>query len=181
MQFAGGKLEPNSVSSDSIEIEIASAPSFKPTAVVVFETESDRIHLWSDQLLADSSYKIEVKGIRTVDGKHLKDEKAECSARIRGKDEAKPTIVGRNPEMGRTIIVPQESLKIMFSEPVTIDDGAAKVVIDSTRSVMLRPRLVRGLSYAFVPVDSLPAVTRCSCRDRPRSGHLPPGSGQPRH
>jgi hypothetical protein len=160
LQFAGGKIDHVSVNIDSVAIANSAGRRFAPASLAAFEQENDRLHLWSNDLLADSSYKIYVSGLTSLEGRRLKVDTAGFDVRPRGVDVSKPSVMKRVPPSGRTLMLESETLSVVFSEPVVIQPDAARVVIDSASSISLQSLPLGDLQYGFLPADTLPAGRR---------------------
>lgn len=160
MEFSGGKLDATTINPDSIIISPRSGEIFTPRTAVVFDQQSDKLYFWSDRLLPDSSFHIRVSGLHSIEGRHLNGDTAACDVRLREVDEEKPTVISRTPTADRFLMLPSETLSVVYSEPMTIQASAAKIVVDTTRSVSVRAVPGLGTEYHFIPEDSLPANRR---------------------
>ncbi len=160
MEFSGGKLDAATIDPDSIRISPRSGEIFAPKTMSAFEQESGKLHFWSDRLLPDSSFHIKVSGLHSMEGRHLDGDTAACDVRLREVDDTKPTVISRSPAADRFLMLPSETLRVIYSEPMTIQTGAAKIVVDSTLSIDVRTVAGLGTEYRFVPDDSLPANRR---------------------
>ncbi len=156
MQFSGGKLDASRVSRDSISIRSSTGATFAPLTVMNFVPETDKLHLWSDSLLPDSSYHITIIGMVSLEGRHLAGDTASCDVRLRELDKEKPSIISRTPPDTRSIILPAETLAVVFSEPMTIQPNAASIIVDTALTLSLRSVLHEGTEYQFIPADTLP-------------------------
>jgi hypothetical protein len=160
MEFSGGKLDAATINPDSIRISPRSGEIFKPMTAVVFEQESGKLHFWSDRLLPDSSFHIRVSGLHSIEGRHLDGDTAACDVRLREVDDEKPTVISRSPAADRFLMLPSETLSVVYSEPMMIQSGAARIVADSTLSIGVQAVAGLGTEYRFIPEDSLPANRR---------------------
>ncbi len=160
MEFSGGKLDAATINPDSIRISPRNGEIFAPKTAVVFDQQSDKLYFWSDRLLPDSSFYIRVSGLHSIEGRHLDGDTAACDVRLREVDAEKPTVVSRSPAADRFLILPSETLSVVYSEPIAIQTGAAKIVVDSTLSIGVRAVAGLGTEYSFIPDDSLPANRR---------------------
>ena len=160
MEFSGGKLDAATINPDSIRISPRSGEMFAPKTASAFEQESDKLHFWSDRLLPDSSFHIRVGGLHSIEGRRLDGDTAACDVRLREVDDTKPTVISRSPAADRFLMLPSETLSVVYSEPMTIQTGAVKIVVDTTRAVGVRAVASFGTEYRFIPEDSLPANRR---------------------
>jgi hypothetical protein len=160
IEFSGGKLDVATINPDSIKISTRSGETFTPKVAVAFERESDKLHFWSERLLPDSSYYIRVSGLHSMEGRILDGDTAACDVLLRKADEEKPTVIARSPAADRSLMLPAETLKVVYSEPMAIQPGAARIVVDTTRSIGLRAIANLGNEYHFIPDDSLPVNRR---------------------
>jgi hypothetical protein len=160
VEFSGGKLDEATIIPDSITIAPRNGETFTPDTAIVFNKEPDKLHLWSKRLLADSSFHLKIAGLRSLEGRHLDGDTAACDVRLREVDEDKPTVISRSPAADRLLILPSETLSVVYSEPMTIQPGATKIVVDSTLSIGVRAVTGLGTEYYFFPEDSLPANRR---------------------
>ncbi len=160
VEFTGGKVDGATVNPDSIVITSRSGETFTPKTAVVFEQDASKLHLWSDRLLADSSFYVRISGLRSLEGRHLSGDTAACDLRITKIDEEKPTVMSRTPGPERLLMLPSDTLSIVYSEPAVIQTGAARIVADTTLSLGLRAEAGSGTEYRFVPEDTLPVNRR---------------------
>jgi hypothetical protein len=160
IEFSGGKLDPVTVNSDSIRISSRNREEFAPKAAVVFEREPNKLRLWSERLLPDSTFHVRARGLLSMEGRRLDGDTASCDVLLREADEEKPTVISRSPAADRSLMLPSETLSVTYSEPIAIQNGAATIVVDSTISIGLQAVAGLGTEYRFIPEDSLPANRR---------------------
>jgi hypothetical protein len=160
MEFSGGKLDAATINPDSIRISPRSGETFAPQTATAFELEAGKLHIWSARLLPDSSFNIKISGLHSMEGRHLDGDTSACDVRLREVDEEKPTVISRSPGTDRSLMLPVETLSVVYSEPMIIKPGAAKIVADSTFSIGLQAVAGFGTEYRFIPDDSLPANRR---------------------
>ena len=156
MRFTGGRIEPASLIIDSISIIDEQGMTIISDAVTVIPTEPDKVHVFSHYFRLDSSFTMQIKGLRSLTGQTTETDLVECRITIRNPDDLPPVVVDRNPQAGRSLIIVTESLTVTYSEPVLFTDHAAIIEIDSSSAITLTPIDQGGNSYAFGVDTTLP-------------------------
>jgi uncharacterized protein (DUF2141 family) len=154
MRFTGGQLDPASLSIDSIALTTDSGAAIPISAVMIPPNQPDQVSIWSTRLVLDSSFTATVRGLVNTAGRSVDSAVARCNVRISTVDDVPPQVVGSNPGQGRVVIAPEDSLKVIYSEPVTFDGQAAFVPLDSVSYDYLTPLASEGNTYSFA-LDSM--------------------------
>ncbi len=156
IRVAGQALDPATVIRDSIFITDTLGAEIAIDAAIAFASEGDRIHLFAEQFTEGKSLRFEIRGLRGTEGKRAEDDKLSGSVSIRGLDVEAPIVVERRPAGAVATIYPHDTLRMFFSEPVAIGEGAAWVEVDSVTRVPMS--MVGGVqtSWSFAPSREAP-------------------------
>lgn len=158
VQFAGEPLDPATVVSDSISIVDAEGKVLHPEVVSLLTAEPERVYLWNQALLRDSTYALILRGVRGNAGKRLGGEVCSCAVEYRGVDQVAPVIKERIPAGQTATVYPGDTLRLVFSEPVTVRDSAVIISIDSAQVVFGALTQVAGSTrYKLTTSEVLPA------------------------
>lgn len=149
MRFTGGQLDPASLYMDSIILTTDSGAVLPIAAAMIPPNQLDQVSIWSTQIKLDSSFTATTRGLTNTAGRGVDSALARCNVRISAVDDVPPQVVGSNPDKGRVVVAPEESLKVIYSEPVTFAGEAAFVPLDSLKSVFLQPLALERNVYAF--------------------------------
>ncbi len=157
MQFAGQKLDPATLDRGAISFVDSVGREVPVAAAMIFSAEPERVYLWADSLIADQEYTIHLRGLRGEEGKRLPGDSCFCKFRYRGIDEQAPSVKERSPSGNLSTIYPGDSLKVLFSEPVTIADSALLITIDSVTNLFGHLVAMPGsVTYALSDFTGLP-------------------------
>ncbi len=160
MQFSGGKLDPESVNADSIDVLTTQFELSAPISATVTEKEPDKLFIWSQRFIGDSIVTVTAHALRGQDDKRVDSTTTECTIRIRGLDTEPPDVLRPATPTNFKAVYPHDSLTLSFSEPVLIPDSALKIIVDSVTTIGARAIARTANRYAILPADSLTSDRR---------------------
>lgn len=178
LRFTGGRIDRGEVKREMFQIITQGNDTLVPQSVAVFTPETDKVYLHDDRLQADVSYRVFIRDLVSLEGKRIADDTTSCTVRLRGADTKPPAVMERRPPESQRLILPTDTIVLVFSEPIRVADSSALIIVDSVTTIYATAELLDRTSYAFYPDATLPANQRLKFelllhRIADRAGNVP--------
>jgi methionine-rich copper-binding protein CopC len=111
--------------------------SFVLPAVWLAASPSE-LNAFSDWFTVGGNFQVSLPRLKGQTGRIYPSDSISCDVRITEKDQRAPAVVGYYPS-ARTLVMPSETLSVIFSEPVTAAENSIVLAVDTTESVLITP------------------------------------------
>lgn len=117
------------------------------------QASASELHGFSGWFREGREFDVVVTGLISQTGRKPAQDSARCNVRINARDDGSPRPLGHYPSL-RALIMPEETLRVNFSEPIRIEENSVILEMDTTLVDTVSGSLLDRLTFGFTVPDN---------------------------